>query len=534
MRGMDWARQLDFGPASAYEKLDLEPCRVEGGRLIVPAEGLEQFARKAFSAMAFSYPKGHLEKLAACLDTAEPGSGEALVISSLLRNAAIAAEGVFPMCQDTGTAMVYAWKGQAVDIDAGGVQDGGSGAEALEKGAARAYEERRLRKSQLGLLSALEERNTRDNLPAMIDIAAAEGRRYSFVFAAKGGGSSSKFSLSMESPAILEEKRLTEALRSRIGALGSSACPPYTLGVVLGGQSPSQALKVLELAVYGLFDSLPSLADADGSPIRCRDWEERLSTLSQASGAGAQWGGKALALDTRFIRLSRHAANLPLAVGVSCSAHRALRAYVDEEGWFLEKREEDPARFLEGLRSSSLGMRRIDLDTEPEAWLAELRSLDAGTIVELSGTVVAARDKAHFRFASALGSGRPLPPYLFSHPVFYAGPTEAAPGQATGSFGPTTASRMDPYLPELLEAGASLISIAKGGRGEAARRALAKAGGVYLAAVGGAAALAAQDHVEGSRILDFEDLGMEAVRAVRLKRLPVLVAIDARGKSFYS
>ncbi|HEY9053964.1 MAG TPA: fumarate hydratase, partial [Rectinemataceae bacterium] len=275
---MDWSEHLDFGPASAYERLPIEACRSEGGRLIVPREGLKRLAFIAFSSMAFAYPAGHLERLAALIDSVEPGSGEALVISSLLVNAAIAAQGVYPLCQDTGTALIYGWKGAGVDSEgaSGREAEVGSDAKALAEGAEEAYSSKRLRKSQLGPISALEEKNTGDNLPAMVDISADGGRGFRFLFAAKGGGSSSKFSLSMESPAILDEGRLVRTLESRVAALGPSACPPYTLGVVLGGQSPSQALKILELAVYGLFDSLPASASGDGSFIRCRDWEEKL------------------------------------------------------------------------------------------------------------------------------------------------------------------------------------------------------------------------------------------------------------------
>ena len=359
------------------------------------------------------------------------------------------------------------------------------------------------------------------------------GSAYRFLFAAKGGGSTGKLSLSMEAPSILNREALGRCLAAKIGALGASACPPYTIGVVLGGSTASQAMYTLELAVYGMFDSLSETADGDGSPLRSREWEDSILKIAEKTGVGAQWGGKGLALDARFIRLSRHAANLPLAVGLSCSAHRKCRAFVDERGWFLEKLEEKPGLIIFEETSDLDDAPEIDLDAPIETWLAKLRELKPGTRVCLSGTVTVARDKAHARLAASLARGEAPPPYLIEHPIFYAGPTEAAPNHVTGSFGPTTASRMDSYLPCLTAAGASLVTIAKGGRGPEARVAIGAARGVYLAAIGGAAALTGRDHILESRVIDFSDLGMEAVRLVRLRRLPALVIIDARGDSFY-
>lgn len=539
MSHADILRHLDFGGMEEYRKLDFPPPERRAGRLSIDRRYLGKLAESAFSDIAFRFPRHHLEKLAAIIADGNASPQERFVAATLLRNAAVAAEGILPTCQDTGTALIYGWKGEGCEIqNASGREDGDKAAETddaacLAGGAASAYASHRLRASQMGPESALSERNTRDNLPALVDIRAVAGREYRFLFAAKGGGSTSRTSLSMEAPSILKPEELEKVLASRIKALGASGCPPYTIAVVLGGASPSQALYALELAAFGLLDGIPGSGNGDGSPLRSREWEEIVMRLAEDTGIGAQWGGRHLALEARVIRLSRHAANLPLAVGVSCSAHRKARAIINENGWFLEKMEEDPGRLLPASLPLLPGAGEIDLDAPRDVWLERLRRLPAGSIVLLSGTVTVARDAAHARLSSALKDGRPLPAYFSDHPIFYAGPTEPAPGAATGSFGPTTASRMDSYLDTFMGYGASLVTIAKGSRGAEARTAIASHAGVYLACVGGAAALTARNHVEESRIVDFPDLGMESVRLVRLKKLPAIVAIDARGASIY-
>lgn len=536
MSHSDLSRFLDFGSADLYKKLDFPLPKKRSGRLIVDSESLAALSRAAFSEIAFKYPKGHLELLAAILRDEEASPNEKFVVEMLLRNAAIAAEGLLPMCQDTGTALIYGWKGAGIETspeDASGAAPDDDAAE-LARGAAEAYAERRLRKSQQGPESVLAERNTKDNLPALVDLRAVPGSAYRFLFAAKGGGSTSRTSLSMESPAILRKEALEAVLTARIKALGASGCPPYTIAAVLGGSTPSQALYAMELAAFGLLDGLPGTAKADGSPLRSAEWEDIVARIAAESGTGAQWGGRHLALETRFIRLSRHAANLPLAIGVSCSAHRKARAFVDESGWHIEKMEDDPGRLLPRESAVLPDAVEVDLDAPAGEWMEKLRSLKAGTAVSLSGTVTVARDLAHARVAAQLRDGRPMPAYFTDHPIFYAGPTDPAPGAVTGSFGPTTASRMDSYLEPFMKRGASLVTIAKGARGKEAAAAIAGAKGIYLACVGGAAAIMARDHVVESRIIDHADLGMEAVRAVRLKNLPALVVIDARGTNFYS
>ncbi len=527
----DSFRLLDFGSEDDYRRLDLPPPREKGGMLEADAESLKKLSAEAFTEIAFRFPKGHLEQLSRIIRDTEASAYEKVVAAMLIRNAVIASEGVLPLCQDTGTALIYGWKGERFAI---GSREDNAFAEALAEGARTAYAQKRLRASQVGPETALSEKNTGNNLPASVDIRAAGGTDLHLLFAAKGGGSTSRTSLSMESPSILAPERMKAVLGSRIKALGAAGCPPYTVAVILGGSSPSQALYMLELAALGLLDGLPPHAAADGLPLRDRDWEAICLDLAASTGIGGQWGGRHLALETRFIRLARHAANLPLAVGVSCSAHRKARAYVNSHGWYLEKMEEDPARFLPTDMPILENARQIDLDAPRETWLAELRSLQAGTAVELSGTVTLARDAAHARILANKAQGKDIPGYFIQHPIFYAGPTEPAPGEITGSFGPTTASRMDDYLPRLMPEGASLVTIAKGGRGAAALAAIGEHKGVYLSCVGGAAALLAREHVAESRVVDHADLGMEAVRLVQLRRMPALVVIDAKGTNFYS
>lgn len=529
MSHADICDYLDFGDRKEYRKLDLPAPRLESGKLLVEAGGLTELSRTAFSEIAFKFPRGHLELLAGILADDAASENEKFVAEMLLRNAAVAAEGILPICQDTGTALVYGWKGDNAETITGS-----GDAAFLAAGTAKAYAERRLRASQMGPESALSERNTKDNLPALVDLRAAPGQAYRFLFAAKGGGSTSRTTLSIEAPAILRREALEAVLADRIKALGASGCPPYTIAVVLGGASPSQTLYALELAAYGLLDGLPAEADADGTPLRSAEWEEEIARIAAGTGIGAQWGGAHFALETRFVRLSRHAANLPLAVGVSCSAHRKARAFVDESGWFLERMEDDPGRLLPASRAILPNAVEIDFDSPAREWLEALRRLPSGTAVSLSGTVTVARDAAHARIAAAMREGKPIPAYFTDRPIFYAGPTDPAPGEATGAFGPTTASRMDGYLDPFTKRGASLVTIAKGGRGKEAQAAIAAAGGLYLACVGGAAAITAREHVTESRIVDHADLGMEAVRLVRLKKLPALVVIDAHGSNFYA
>ena len=543
---------LDFGAPEDYEKLAITVPRPEGGRLILPASSLEALSERAFSDIAFLLPREQASAFGAvaaggatagqggAIDpgAAAPSDADRFVASELLRNAAISAEGILPLCQDTGTAVVYGWKGSALVTEADGASARwnaeASDEEALSAGAARAYARRRLRNSQMGPRAFIEESNTGDNLPLHADIRAARGSEYRFCFSAKGGGSANRTSLSMESPSLLASAALEARIKERVSALGASGCPPYRIALVLGGQAPDEALRALALASLGLLDRLPRSGSGAGEALRDAEWESRIMSIAEAAGVGAQFGGSALALSARAIRLPRHAASLIFAMGVACAAHRRARALVSSEGFFLERMESDPARFLPAKLPLLPNARRIDLDRPIRELAAELGALEPGSFLLLSGTVVTARDAAHARFRALVEGGAALPDYLLRHPVFYAGPTEAAPGAASGSFGPTTSSRMDGYMDMLVSRGASLVSIAKGGRSPDAARAIGAGGGAYLACIGGAAALAAREHVVSSEVIDYPELGMEAVRRVVLKELPAMLVVDGSGRDFYA
>lgn len=535
MEGTSIDKLVDFGSPQDYDRLDLPPPEVDGeGLARLSSSTLRELAGRAFTEIAFRLPPEQARDLGAIASRSGPSEADRFVACELLRNAAIAAEGVLPLCQDTGTALVYGWKGSLVFTD-------GEDEAALAEGARAAYVGRRLRASQLAPLGFLAERNTGDNLPIAADIRIAGGasraREYRLCFSAKGGGSANRTSLSMESPSILEPRLLEAKLKDRITSLGASGCPPYRLAAVLGGQAPDEALRVLSLATLGLLDRLPDCAAsgaAEESALRDTDWEGALMRLAAASGIGAQFGGSCLALSARAIRLSRHAASLPLAFGVACSAHRRARAIISPEGVLLERMEADPGRYLPASLPILPGARRVDLDRPMSELGLELGSLEPGAFLLLSGTVVVARDAAHARFRFLVESGASLPDYLKCHPVFYAGPTEAAPGAVSGSFGPTTSGRMDAYMSMLTSRGACLVSIAKGGRSAEAAAAIGEAGGAYLACIGGAAALAAREHIERMEIIDYPELGMEAVRLAVLKELPAMLVVDGRGRDFYA
>lgn len=532
MNGATLEDRLDFGRSEDYERLDIPGPKAEpSGRLELPASSLEALAERAFSEIAFKLPLEQAAAFGAVARDRAASAADRFVAAELLRNAVIAAEGLLPLCQDTGTAVVYGWKGSGIVSELG---DAEGDARALSRGAARAYAEHRLRNSQMGPIGFIEEANTGDNSPLVAELRAARGNEYRLCFSAKGGGSANRTSLSMESPSLLEERALEAFVRDRITSLGASGCPPYRISLVLGGQSPDEALYVLALASLGLLDRLGARAEGDGDALRDPEWEARMLSIAESTGVGAQFGGSRLALGARAIRLARHAASLPVAMGVACAAHRRARAVLSAAGVFLERMEGDPARFLPAELPALPGARRVDVDKPQRELARELGSLEPGSFLLLSGTVVTARDAAHARFRSLVEGGRPLPDYLSRHPVFYAGPTEAAPGQTSGSFGPTTAGRMDRYMEMLVSRGASLVSIAKGGRSPAAARAIGDGGGTYIACVGGAAALAAREHVVSSEIIDYPELGMEAVRRVVLRELPAMLVVDGRGRDFYA
>jgi fumarate hydratase class I len=455
------------------------------------------------------------------------------LIRSLLENAVIAAEGRLPLCQDTGTAFVYAWKPENVIT-------GADDRAALERGIGSAYVKCRLRASQIAPRSFFDEYNTENNLPACIHIEAAppeDAPCYRFLFAAKGGGSSNKTAYFAAAPDILSESAFDRFLREKIAALGTAACPPYRLAVVAGGLSPEHNLEILKLATTEILDGAPEYGTPyfgtpySGAPsIVYRDsfWEKRAMEIAEQSGLGGQFGGKRLALDVRVLRLPRHAASCPVSIGVSCCAHRNMLAFIDQRGLFLEKLEENPCRFLETAlkeaRSTAFDGRetlRVSLERPVKELCGLLAGFKAGMPLLVSGKLLVARDAAHLAWRKLLEKGAELPEYLFKYPVFYAGPSETPAGYVIGSIGPTTSARMDGFAEELMSRGASLVTVGKGGRSALWAEAARKHGGAYLSAAGGTAALIAKTNIVSVKIIDYPELRMEAVRLLEVKDLLV-------------
>jgi fumarate hydratase class I len=530
-----------------FETFDTGPLkpRTEGRRLFVPPELLRKAAEEGFRELSFFFRETHFGLLADRLGDSELSKNDRTVINILLKNAVTASKGELALCQDTGTAVVYAWKDESV-------YTGGRDREALEAGIAAAYKNNFLRASQIAPASFFDEFNTGDNLPAQIHIEASPdkngGKRpaYCFLFSAKGGGSSNKTSFFSMTKALLEEKNFGAFLEEKISSLGTAACPPYRLAVVVGGSSPEFNLEVQKLAAAEALDGAPYFEEGEMPKDarsfswirRDRYWENRAMEIGKRTMLGAQFGGPSLLLDARVIRLPRHAASCPVSIGVSCAAHRNIFAYIDREGLRLEKLVHNPAVLLRdwgialpGQENASAG---VDLDRPVREICRELSALKAGDKVLLRGKILMARDAAHFRWHTLLEEGKSLPDYLFRHPVYYAGPSAAPPGKISGSLGPTTAGRMDPYAEEFMSLGASLITLAKGSRSPRWREACKKYGGFYLGTAGGAAALLAEENVTGNELIDYPDLGMEAVRLITVKDLPAFIIIDDKGGDLYS
>jgi fumarate hydratase class I len=546
-----WALVSDAFRKTQF-KLSEEPGEkpvLTGGRLFIPPALLRRAAEEAFRSLAFYFRESHLELLAKPLAGPELSPNDRWVLSSLLENALIAARGELALCQDTGTAVIYGWKDEGVHT---GADDGAE----LEAGIARAYAENHLRFSQIAPSSFFEEYQTGNNLPAQIRLEALPGGgpnpRYCFLFVAKGGGSSNKTAYFSKTKALLEEKAFDAFLEEQIPALGTAACPPYRLAVVVGGTSPEFNLEALKLATTEILDGAPFFVPS-GNPIgqnrgwifRDSYWENRVMEIGRKSGLGAQFGGTSLLLDVRVLRLPRHAASCPVSIGVSCNAHRNLLAYIDGAGLHLEKLAENPGEFLarRGILVSGAvpggggvpgeEIPRISLDRSLGEIRAALSRLRVGDRVLLSGKLLVARDAAHLRWHTLIRRGAGLPEYLFKYPIYYAGPAATPPGRVMGSLGPTTAQRMDPYGEEFMSRGVSLVTLAKGNRSPQWRGACKKYGGFYLGAIGGAAALSAERHVLSGEIIDYPELGMEAVRLIEVRDLPAFILIDDKGEGLY-
>jgi fumarate hydratase class I len=497
--------------------------------LKVAPEALTLLAREAFRVVSFHYRESHLAKVAAILDDPESSPNDRGVALSLLRNAVVAARGRLPMCQDTGTAIVMGKKGQRVWTD---VKD----EEWLARGIFETYQRENLRYSQSIPLTMYEEVNSGTNLPAQIDISAAKGDTYEFLFVAKGGGSANKSMLFQETRALLNPKDLEKFLAEKLRSLGTAACPPYHLAVVIGGTSAEATLKTVKLASTGYLDALPTRGNPLGQAFRDPALEDGVMEIARRSGIGAQFGGKYFALDARVIRLPRHGASCPIGIGVSCSADRNLKARIDRDGLWVEVLETDPARFIPARYSAGLGAELgvpIDLDRPMPAILAELSRHPVATSLRLTGTVIVARDIAHAKIKERLDRGEGLPDYLKDHPVYYAGPAKTPAGAPSGSFGPTTAGRMDSYVDLFQSHGGSMIMIAKGNRSKAVTKACQEHGGFYLGSTGGPAALLADQHIKKVEPLDYPELGMEAVYKIEVTDFPAFILVDDKGNEFF-
>jgi fumarate hydratase, class I len=494
--------------------------------LKVLPEGLELLSREAFKDVSFYLRAAHLEQLSKILKDPDASDNEKFVAHTMILNQVISAEGELPSCQDTGTAIVIAKKGENVYT---GVND----AEFLSKGIFDTWQDNYLRYSMIVPLSMTEEKNSGNNLPAQIDIYATQGNSYEFLIMTKGGGSANKSVLFQQTKSLLSEENLTKFFREKVKELGAAACPPYHLAVVIGGTSAEATLTAVKKASAGYYDHLPTEGNAQGQAFRDLEWEKRIRKICEESGIGAQFGGKYFVHDVRVIRLPRHAASCPVGMGVSCSADRNIKAKITEDGIFIEELEKNPARFLPESAPEMAPAVEIDLDRPMQEVLAELSKYPVKTRLNLKGTLIVARDIAHARINQMLEEGKPMPDYFKNHPIYYAGPAKTPKGMASGSFGPTTAGRMDVYVDKFQSVGGSLIMLAKGNRSKQVTDACAKYGGFYLGSIGGPAAILAKDSIKSVELVDFEELGMEAVRKITVENFPAFIIVDDKGNDFY-
>ena len=495
--------------------------------LKVEPEGLTLLAKEAFADVSFYLRAAHLQKLANILQDPEATDNDRFVAYTMLLNQVVAAQGELPTCQDTGTAIVIGKKGE-------NVYTGTNDAACLAQGAYETYKERNLRYSQVVPFTMTEEKNSGNNMPAQIDLYATQGNKYEFLFITKGGGSANKTFLYQQTKALLNEESLTKFIKEKIKDLGTSACPPYHLAVVIGGTSAEANLATVKKASAGYLDHLPTSGNEGGRAFRDLEWEEKITKICQESGVGAQFGGKYLVHDVRVIRLPRHAASCPVGIGVSCSADRNIKGKITEEGIFLEQLEKNPARFLPKEAPHLKPAVEIDLDMGMDKVLAELTKYPIKTRLNIKGTLIVARDIAHAEIKKLLDAGKPMPEYFKKHPIYYAGPAKTPQGMASGSFGPTTAGRMDPYVDLFQSHGGSMIMVAKGNRSQAVTDACKKHGGFYLGSIGGPAAILAKDSIKSVEVVDFPELGMEAVRKIYVENFPAFIIVDDKGNHFFA
>ncbi len=507
---------------------DYVSTEIFDGRKIlkIDPKGLELLSETAISDVSFYLRTAHLEKLAKILDDPEATDNDKFVAYTMLRNSETAANGELPTCQDTGTAIIMGKKGENVYT---GIND----AEPLSKGVYNTYQNKNLRYSQIAPLSMLQEKNTATNLPAQIDIYSKPGHQYDFLFITKGGGSANKTYLYQQTKQVLTEENLSRFLEAKLRDIGTAACPPYHLAFVIGGTSAEMNLKTVKLASVGYYDNLPTSGNELGRAYRDLEWEEKVHKMTQALGIGAQYGGKYFAHDVRVIRLPRHAASNPIGLGVSCSADRNIKAKITEEGLWVEALEKNPSRFVPEKAPHLQPAVEINLDQPMEKILAELSKHPIKTRLSLTGTLIVARDMAHARIQQMLDNGEPMPEYFKNHPVYYAGPAKTPKGMPSGSFGPTTSNRMDPYVDSFQSKGGSMVMLAKGNRTPQVKEACQKYGGFYLGSIGGPAAILAKENILSIEVVDFEEFGMEAVRKIKVKNFPAFIVTDDKGNDFF-
>ena len=522
-----------LGPdETPYRKLEVGGVRVEKmmgkDMLIVECEAMRTLSESAFTDINHLLRPTHLKQLRAILDDPEASANDKFVAYDFLKNANISAGGVLPMCQDTGTAIIMGKKGRLVLTE-------GLDEAALAEGARDAYLKKNLRYSQLAPLSMFEEKNTRSNMPAQVEIYAEGEDAYKFLFIAKGGGSANKSFLFQATPSILTPDRMIAFLKEKVLTLGTAACPPYHLAIVIGGTSAELTMKTVKLASTHYYDTLPTKGSENGHAFRDLEMEKDVHGLTQSLGVGAQFGGKYFCHDVRVIRLPRHGASLPIGLGVSCSADRQALGKITKDGVFLEQLEEHPAQYLPDVDQEKLGgaVVKVDLRRPMKEILAQLSKYPVKTRLSLAGPMIVARDLAHAKLRARLEAGQGLPDYFKNHPIYYAGPAKTPQGYASGSFGPTTAGRMDSYIDQFQTAGGSMISVAKGNRSSQVREACHKHGGFYLASIGGAAANLAEHCIKKVEVQEYPELGMEAIWRIEVEDFPAFIVIDDKGNDFF-
>ena len=516
-----------------YRKLDDESvttAKLDGREILtVKPQTLRRLAYDAVRDVSHLFRPGHLQQLRNIVEDPAASANDRFVAFEMLKNANVAAGGVLPSCQDTGTAIVIGKKGENVFT-------GADDEEALSAGVYDAYTKTNLRYSQMAPIEMFKEKNTATNLPAQVELYAVPGDTYELLFVTKGGGSANKTFLYQQTPAVLNETSLLGFLDEQIRAIGTAACPPYHLAIVIGGMSAEFTLKTVKLATCRYLDTLPTTGSETGRAFRDTDMEQRILELTRKTEIGAQFGGKYFAHDVRVIRLPRHAASCPIGIGVSCSADRQAKAKITRDGVFLEQLERNPAKYMPDVRPDELSgeVVNVDLSRPMSEILATLSKYPIKSRLALTGTMVVARDMAHAKLKERLAAGGELPQYLKDHIVYYAGPAKKPEGYASGSFGPTTAGRMDAYVDLFQSHGASLVMLAKGNRSRQVTEACKKHGGFYLGSIGGPAAILAKDCIRKVEVLDYEELGMEAVWKIEVANFPAFVVVDDKGNDFFA